>query len=89
MTLQQRYILKMSPLFFLHTNYTIFKTNCLAAQCLILLSYRIVLDDNEAKLKLCLTNPSVIVFNTLGTGLLNCLNARSRGLTFRHRASCI
>ena len=26
---------------------------------------------------------------TLRTGLLNCLNARSRGLTFRHRASCI
>ena len=29
------------------------------------------------------------LFNTLGTGLLNCLNARCRGLTFRHRASCI
>jgi len=28
------------------------------------------------------------VINTLRTGLLNCLNARSRGLTFRHRASC-
>ena len=27
--------------------------------------------------------------NTLRTGLLNCLNARSQGLTFRHRASCI
>ena len=27
--------------------------------------------------------------NTLRTWLLNCLNARSRGLTFRHRASCI
>ena len=27
--------------------------------------------------------------NTLKTGLLNCLNARSRGLTFRHRASSI
>jgi hypothetical protein len=27
--------------------------------------------------------------NTLRTGLLNCLNARSRGLTFKHRASCI
>jgi len=27
--------------------------------------------------------------NTLRKGLLNCLNARSRGLTFRHRASCI
>ena len=27
--------------------------------------------------------------NTLRTGLLICLNARSRGLTFRHRASCI
>jgi len=29
------------------------------------------------------------VLNTLGTGFVNCLNARSRGLTFRHRASCI
>ena len=28
-------------------------------------------------------------FNTLRTGLLNCLNARSRGLNFRHRASSI
>jgi hypothetical protein len=28
-------------------------------------------------------------FNTLRTGLLNCLNARSRSLNFRHRASCI
>ena len=27
--------------------------------------------------------------NTLRTGLLNCLNALSRGLTFRHRTSCI
>jgi hypothetical protein len=27
--------------------------------------------------------------NTLRTGLLNCLNARSRGLTVRHCASCI
>jgi hypothetical protein len=27
--------------------------------------------------------------NTLRTELLNCLNARSRSLTFRHRASCI
>ena len=27
--------------------------------------------------------------NTLRTGLLNCLNARSRGLTFRHPASYI
>jgi len=30
-----------------------------------------------------------VVFNTLKTGLLNYLNARSRGLTFRQRASCI
>ena len=30
-----------------------------------------------------------IYINTLRTGLLNCLNARSQGLTFRHRASCI
>ena len=28
-------------------------------------------------------------FNRLRKGLLNCLNARSRGLNFRHRASCI
>ena len=28
-----------------------------------------------------------VVINTLRTGFLNCLNARSRGLTFRHRAS--
>ena len=28
-------------------------------------------------------------FNTLRMGLLNCLNARSRGLTFRHSAFCI
>ena len=27
--------------------------------------------------------------NTLRTGLLNCLNALSRGLNFRHRESCI
>ena len=32
---------------------------------------------------------STVYVNTLRTGLLNCLNARSRGLTFRHRASCI
>ena len=31
----------------------------------------------------------LVYINTLRTGLLNCLNARSRGLTFRHRASCI
>jgi len=27
--------------------------------------------------------------NTLRMGLLNCLSARSQGLNFRHRASCI
>ena len=32
---------------------------------------------------------NLLFINTLRTGLLNCLNARSRGLTFRHRASCI
>jgi len=32
---------------------------------------------------------ALCIVNTLRTGLLNCLNARSRGLTFRHRASCI
>ena len=31
----------------------------------------------------------LILLNTLRTGLLNCLNVRSRGLNFRHRASCI
>ena len=30
-----------------------------------------------------------VKFNTLRTGNLNCLNARSRGLTFRQRASCM
>ena len=30
-----------------------------------------------------------LYLNTLRTGLLNCLNERSRGLTFRYRASCI
>jgi len=34
-------------------------------------------------------NLTFVFFNTLKTGLLNCLDARSRGLTFRHRASCI
>ena len=29
------------------------------------------------------------MLNTLRTGLLNCLNSRSRGLNFRHRASSI
>ena len=35
--------------------------------------------------------PAAFLFfiNALRTGLLNCLNARSRGLTFRHRASFI
>ena len=36
-----------------------------------------------------LHNVTVCFFNTLRTELLNCLNARSRGLNFRHRASCI
>ena len=31
----------------------------------------------------------LLIIKTLSTGLLNCLNARSRGLNFRHRASCI
>jgi len=30
-----------------------------------------------------------VFINTLRTGLLNCLNAHSRGLTFRHHASSI
>ena len=32
---------------------------------------------------------NAIYLNTLRTGLLNCLNARSRDLIFRHHASCI
>ena len=40
-------------------------------------------DRTAQKTEICLR------CNTLRTGLLNCLNARSRGLTFRHRASCI
>ena len=32
---------------------------------------------------------SAVHINTLRTGLLNCLNARSRGLIFWHRASSI
>ena len=41
--------------------------------------------DSSIHIKLDIT----CFFYTLRTGLLNCLNARSRGLTFRHRASCI
>ena len=37
----------------------------------------------------CALSFGAAVINTLRMGLLNCLNARSRGLTFRHRASCI
>ena len=37
-------------------------------------------------IKILVGKPGV---NTLRTGLLNPLNARSRGLNFRHRASCI
>ena len=33
--------------------------------------------------------PPSVAINTLRMGLLNCLNARSRGLIFRQRASCI
>ena len=38
-----------------------------------------------------LIGPAVLPnrLNTLRTGLLNCLNARSRSLTFRHRGSCV
>ena len=39
--------------------------------------------------KQCTNTRIVPNFNILRTGLLNCLNARSRGLNFRHRASCI
>ena len=37
----------------------------------------------------CMLHRQSARVNTLRTGLLNCLNARSPGLTFRHRASCI
>ena len=35
------------------------------------------------------SSPFSVEVNTLRTGLLNCLNARSRCLTFRHRAYCM
>ena len=46
------------------------------------------LDVSEISVKNCRCCAKHIL-NTLRTGLLNCLNARSRGLTFRDRASCI
>ena len=55
-------------------------------------SYRlwcVVVCDLETSWMRSRTQSVVIELNTLRTGLLNCLNARSRGLTFRHRASCI
>jgi len=36
-----------------------------------------------------LFNALPLSINTLRTRLLNCLNVRSRSLTFRHRAPCI
>ena len=41
-------------------------------------------------LNLCIREreDNAAILNTLRMGLLNCLNARSRGLNFRHRASC-
>ena len=42
---------------------------------------------NYKRQQLCLLPYHLL--NTLRTGLLNCLNARSRGLIFRHRASCL
>ena len=41
------------------------------------------------KYSVCGQNLELLNVNTLRTGLLNCLNLRSRGLNFRHRASCI
>ena len=59
----------------------------LTLRCIVRL--RSELRKNNIYIALCLNILSLIVHNTLRTGLLNCLNARSRGLTFRHRASCI
>ena len=45
--------------------------------------------DKIALLKYLEVSFHSVLLNTLRTGPLNSLNARSRGLTFRHRASCI
>ena len=51
---------------------------------------RILLDKREGTSCGCrLSGVIKMDINTLRTGLLNCLNARSWGLTFRYRASCI
>ena len=48
-------------------------------------------ENEECLRQNCRENTNILCpyINTLRTGLLNCLNARSRSLTFRHRASCI
>jgi len=54
---------------------------------------RPVVDRNVVMLRVTISvidkTAGTFHLNTLKTGLLNYLNARSRGLTFRHRASCI
>ena len=52
--------------------------------------WKILIHHNQAcgSKQFFTTVGSCLSLNTLRTGLLNCLNARSRGLTFRHRASC-
>ena len=49
--------------------------------------------NGYSRLAKCVRNTKLYItctnINTLRTGLLNCLNARFRGLTFRHLASCI
>ena len=53
-----------------------------------LLSFRTDI-GKRGVLKVPKASPSFLTINTLRTGLLNCLNALSRDLNFRHRASCI
>jgi hypothetical protein len=60
-----------------------FPVNCVVAACVQFLG-TYCLRHHGGSLKVLRND-----VNTLRTGLLNCLNARSRGLTFRHRASCI
>ena len=47
--------------------------------------YRTLDEDQYASLIITRS----FLLNTLRTGILNCLKARSRGLNFKHRASCI
>ena len=51
--------------------------------------YFLLLKNTRDKTERLLIVKFLVTLNTLRTGLLNCLNARSRSLNFRHRASCI